>query len=80
MDQERLSAARVVVGSSWREEMGERRANSCTEVNRRSLCVLPTKKICDQLSVSVSQKAITGTFWVFAVKGCIGGSPGRGGR
>lgn len=41
-DRERFSVAQLVVGSSWREEMGEQRADSCTEVNRRSLCVLPT--------------------------------------
>lgn len=44
VDADRLRAARVVVGSSRREEMGERGADSCTEVNRRSLCVLPTRK------------------------------------
>lgn len=38
------------------------------------------KKICDQLSVSVSQKAIMETFWVGAEKGCMGGSRGRGGH
>lgn len=46
--------------------MGERRVDSCTEVNRRSLCVLATTtKICDQLSVSVSGKGIIERFgWV----------------
>lgn len=32
--------------------------DSCAWVNRRSLCVLPTK-ICDQLSVSVSQEELS---------------------
>lgn len=51
--------------------MGERRVDSCTEVNRRSLCVLATTtKICDQLSVSVSGKGIIERFWVGAEKGC----------
>lgn len=47
----------------WGEEMGEREVDSCFGVNRRSLCVLPTK-ICDQLSVSVSQEGIMETLWV----------------
>lgn len=37
--------------------MGEWEVDSCAGENRRSLCVLPTK-ICDQLSVSVSQGGI----------------------
>lgn len=44
--------------------------------NRRSLCVLP-RKICDQLSVSVSEGAIMETLWVGAQRGCIRGSCGR---
>lgn len=52
--------------SSWREEMGEWRVHSCTKVNRRSLCALPTKKICGQLSASVSLNGIMQTFWVDA--------------
>lgn len=83
MDGEQLSAGRVVVEvgnqwSSWREEMGEWRVDSCTEVNRRPLCVLPTKKICDQLSVSVSLIGIMENFWVGAKLRSIGGSCGRG--
>lgn len=49
--------------NSWGEEMGEWEVDSCLGVNRRSLCVLPTK-ICDQLSVSVSQGGIMETLWV----------------
>lgn len=46
-------------------EMGEWEVDSCAGVNRRSLCVLPTK-ICDQLSVSVSQGGILEHFgWVY---------------
>lgn len=45
--------------------MGEWEVDSCIGVNRRSLCVLPTK-ICDQLSVSVSQGGILEHFgWVY---------------
>lgn len=45
--------------------MGEWEVDSCTGVNRRSLCVLPTK-ICDQLSVSVPQGGILVHFgWVY---------------
>lgn len=54
------------------EEMGEWEVDSCTGVNRRSLCVLPTK-ICDQLSVSVSQGGIMETLWVGACRGCVRG-------
>lgn len=44
--------------------MGEREVDSCARVNRRSLCVL-LAKICDQLSVSVSQGGILERFrWV----------------
>lgn len=83
VDGEQLSAGRVVVEvgnqwNSWREEMGEWRVDSCTEVNRRSLCVLPTKKICDHLSVSVSLIGIMENFWVGAKLRRIGGSHGRG--
>lgn len=47
MDGEQLSAGRVVVEVGKPVELLERgdgRVDSCTEVNRRSLCVLPTKK------------------------------------
>lgn len=65
MDGERLSTARVVVGSSWREEMGERRADSCTEVNRRSLCILPTKKsVTNYLCLSLKRELWRHFGWV----------------
>lgn len=72
MDWERLSVARVVVGSSWREEMGEQRADSCTEVNRRSLCVLPTKKksVTNYLCLSLKRE-LWRHLWVGAEKGCM---------
>lgn len=50
--------------------MGECEWDSCTGVNRRSLCTLPTK-ICDQLSVSVSQGEFLNTlgWWVVGLGG-----------